>query len=231
MFLPSTARDLITPGPNVTWLTVVGVAKNVKLQALVAGDTRYGAYYFPFAQDTRINVTFALKTDAEPDALASTVRQKIAALDPDMPVYAMYSMEERMARSLTDRRTPLVLALAFGGVALLLSSIGIYGVLSYLVTQRTREIGIRLALGGTARDILSLVVREGLFVVSVGFAGGIAGSLALRRVLESQLYDVKATDPLVYAGVAAVLGTVALVACLLPAWRASRVSPVVALVD
>jgi predicted permease len=229
MFLPATAQDLLTPGPNVTWITVVGVVKNVKLQALVAGDTRFGAYYFPFAQDTRTNVTFAVRTDGEPEAIASALRAKITAIDPDMPLYATYSMEERMARSLTDRRTPLVLALAFGGVALLLSSIGIYGVLSYLVTQRTREIGIRLALGGTAGDILALVVREGLVVVAIGFTAGVAGALALRRVLESQLYGVKATDPIVYVAVGGLLGTVALIACLLPAWRAARVSPAVAL--
>jgi putative ABC transport system permease protein len=99
------------------------------------------------------------------------------------------------------------------------------------VTQRTKEIGIRLALGGTARDILGLVAREGLAVVLIGFVAGVAGSVALRRVLESQLYGVKATDLSVYAGVAAVLGVVALVACLLPAWRATRVNPAVALVD
>jgi predicted lysophospholipase L1 biosynthesis ABC-type transport system permease subunit len=231
LYLPSSAEDLVSPGPNAIYITVVGVIEGIKLQALVGGDTRFGAYYFPFAQDTRRNVTFAIKTAGQPESLVSALRAKIGQLDPDMPVYATFSMEERMARSLTDRRTPLVLALSFGAVALLLSSIGIYGVLSYLVTQRTKEIGIRLALGGTARDILGLVAREGLAVVLIGFVAGVAGSVALRRVLESQLYGVKATDLSVYAGVAAVLGVVALVACLLPAWRATRVNPAVALVD
>jgi ABC-type antimicrobial peptide transport system permease subunit len=209
----------------------VGVVKDVKLQALVGGDTRFGAYYFPFPQDTRSNITFAIRTAGEPESLVSALRAKVSQLDPDMPVYATYSMQERIARSLTDRRTPLVLALAFGGVALLLSSIGIYGVLSYLVTQRTKEIGIRMALGGNARDILGLVAREGLAVVAIGFGVGLAGSLALRRVLETQLYDVKATDPSVYAVAALLLGVVALFACLLPAWRATRVNPAVALGD
>ncbi len=229
LFLPSSAEDLITPGPNSIFLTVVGVAKNVKLQALVGGDTRYGAYYFPIAQDARRNITFAIKTSGDPAALASSLRATIKRLDADMPVYSLYTMEERMSRSLTDRRTPLVLAVAFGAVALLLSSIGIYGVLSYLVTQRTKEIGIRLALGGTARDILALVLREGLVVVTIGFGAGIGGALALRRVLEAQLYGVRANDPRVYAAVILVLGAVATGACLLPGWRAARVNPAVAL--
>ncbi|MGE5815142.1 MAG: ABC transporter permease [Acidobacteriota bacterium] len=231
MYLPSTAEDLIKPGPNAIYLTVVGVVRNVKLQALVGGDTRYGAYYFPIAQEPRRNVTFAIRTAGEPSSLVPALRRTINALDPDMPLYSIYSMEERMSRSLTDRRTPLVLALAFGGVALLLSSIGIYGVLSYLVTQRTKEIGIRLALGGTARDILNLVVREGLLVVAVGFLVGIAGALTVRRVLEAQLYGIRATDPWVYAVVMLVLGTVATLACLIPGWRAARVNPAVALAD
>jgi predicted permease len=231
MYLPSTAEDLIRPGPNAIYLTVVGVVQNIKLQALVGGDTRYGAYYFPIAQEPRRNVTFAIRTASEPSSLVPALGRTINSLDPDMPIYSIYSMEQRMSRSLTDRRTPLVLALAFGAVALLLSSIGIYGVLSYLVTQRTKEIGIRLALGGTARDILNLVVREGLAVVAAGFALGIAGALAVRRVLEAQLYGIEATDPWVYGGVILVLGVVATLACLIPGWRAARVNPAVALTD
>jgi predicted permease len=231
MFLPSSAEDLITPGPKSIFLTVVGVVKEVKLQALVGGDVRYGACYFPVAQDARRNVTFAIRTTGEPSGLVSSLRGTINRLDADMPIASIYSMEERMSRSLTDRRTPLVLALAFGAVALLLSSIGIYGVLSYLVTQRTKEIGIRLALGGTAGDIVRLVVREGLVVVAIGFAAGLAGALTIRRVLEAQLYGVHATDPRVYAAVMLVLGAVAVLACLLPGWRAARVNPAVALAE
>ena len=231
MFLPDSAEDLVRPGPKSTYLTVVGVVKSYKLQALVGGDTRYGAYFFPYAQDARRNVTLAIKTNGDPAALIGSLRRTVSALDADMPIYSLYTMEERMSRSLTDRRTPLVLALAFGIVALLLSSIGIYGVLSYLVTQRTKEIGIRLALGGTSRDILSLVIREGLAVVAVGFVAGIAGAVAVRRLLEAQLYGVRATDPAVYAAVVILLGLVATLACLIPGWRAARVNPAVALND
>ncbi|HSL22234.1 MAG TPA: ABC transporter permease [Vicinamibacterales bacterium] len=229
MYLPDTAEDLITPGPKVRWITVVGVVARVRLQSLTRGDGDVGAYYFPVAQVPRRNLTFAIKSEVPPASLTTTVRATLAKLDPDMPVYATYSMEERVSRSLTDRRTPLVLALAFGGIALLLSAIGIYGVLSYLVTQRTREIGIRLALGSTSTDILSLVVREGLTVVGIGFVIGFGGALALRRVLESQLYGVRATDPSAFGLAIVVLGAVALAACLIPAWRAARVSPAEAL--
>jgi predicted permease len=231
MYLPDSAQDLISPGPKVVWLTVVGVVENIKLQDMVGGDTRVGTYYFPYAQDAASNLTIAIKTAGEPDAIASALRSTINTLDPDMPVYNLRSMEERMSRSLTGRRNPVVLALGFGGVALLLSAIGIYGVLSYLVAQRTKEIGIRMALGGTARDMLALVIREGVLVVATGFVAGIAGALALRRAIASQLYGIEATDPRVYLAVVAVLGVVALAACWLPAWRASRVNPAVALVE
>jgi len=229
MFLPSTAEDLVRPGPNAIYLTVVGVVGNVKLQALAGGDTRFGAYYFPIAQDTRRNVTFALRTAGDPASMLGPLRTAFRALDPDMPIYSTYTMDERLSRSLTDRRTPLVLALGFGAIAVLLSAIGIYGVLSYLVTQRTREIGIRLALGGTTRNILLLVLREGLAVVAIGLTAGVAGAVALRRVLAAQLYGVEATEPVVYATVVLSLGAVGLLACLIPAWRAARVNPAVAL--
>ena len=121
------------------------------------------------------------------------------------------------------RRSPVLLALSFGAVALFLSAIGIYGVLAYLVTQRTKEIGIRIALGGSARSIFELVLREGLLLIGSGFAIGAAGALALRRSLESQLFGISAADPLVITLVAAILGAVAFVACALPARRATRI--------
>jgi predicted permease len=229
LYMPDTPQDLVAPGPTVTWLTVVGVVETVTLQDLVRREAQVGAYYFPFAQAAAYNITFAVKSDARPESLLSAVRARINAIDPEMPVYSTWTMEERLARSLTGRRTPLVLALGFGGIAVLLSAIGIYGVLSYLVAQRTREIGIRMALGGTPRDILRLVIREGLTVVGLGFAVGLAGAIALRRVVESQLYGVQPTDLAVYAGAVIVLGFVAFVACLLPAWRAARVNPALAL--
>jgi len=125
----------------------------------------------------------------------------------------------------------MVLSLSFGIVALLLSAIGIYGVLAYLVTQRTKEIGIRIALGGSARSIFELVLREGLLVIGAGFVLGAAGTAALRKSLESQLFGVRATDPIVLATVTTVLALVALAACVLPARRATKIDPIVALAE
>ena len=136
-----------------------------------------------------------------------------------------------MEKSLVSRRSPVVLSLAFGGVALLLSAIGIYGVLAYLVTQRRKEIGIRIASGSSARGIFELVLREGLFLIVGGFALGAAGALVLRKSLESQLFGVSATDPLVLIAVTGLLAAVAIIACALPARRATRIDPVIALAE
>jgi ABC-type antimicrobial peptide transport system permease subunit len=138
-------------------------------------------------------------------------------------------MDDWMSRSLMTRRSPVLLSLSFGAVALFLSAIGIYGVLAYLVTQRTKEIGIRLALGSSAGAIFELVLREGLLLIGAGFAAGAVGAFALRRTLESQLFGVTATDPLVLAAVTGLLVVVAILACALPARRATRIDPIVAL--
>ncbi len=138
-------------------------------------------------------------------------------------------MPERVDKSLNPRRTPMVLALGFGGIALFLASLGLYGVLAYQVSQRTREIGIRMALGSDRGRILTLVLREGLVLVLVGLTIGFAGALALRTIIASQLYGVGPLDPSVLAMVTVVLGTASIVACLAPARRATRVDPVIAL--
>jgi ABC-type antimicrobial peptide transport system permease subunit len=136
-----------------------------------------------------------------------------------------------MERSLTNRRTPMMLAVAFGAVALMLAGVGIYGVLAYQVTQRTREMGIRMALGSDAGAIFRLVIGEGAALLAVGFFLGLAGVFALRRSLATQLYQVQPLDPPVVGLVAAVLCTVGLIACAVPARRASRINPLVALTD
>jgi ABC-type antimicrobial peptide transport system permease subunit len=140
-------------------------------------------------------------------------------------------MDSRLDGALTDRRTPMILALTFAMVALLLAAVGLYGVLAYQVAQRSREIGIRMALGASAPGIFQMVLREGALVVGAGAAVGLAGAWLMRRTMQGQLYEVDAMDPRVIGGVALVLTAVALVACVLPARRAASTDPAVALTD
>ncbi|HXE79884.1 MAG TPA: ABC transporter permease [Vicinamibacterales bacterium] len=235
MYFPRSPEDVANPGPDVTRLQVVGVVASVKLKGLVEGseDARVGAYYIPYAQDPSRNVGFAIRVhpDADPSGVTAAVQRTLAALDPAMQMYDVVPMMERIERSLSPRRAPMLLSLAFGLVALMLASVGIYGVLAYQVIQRTREIGIRLALGSDAAGVVRLVLREGLLLIVIGVAGGVAGAVALRGLIASHLYGVGALDPLVLLAVTGVLATAALAACLGPAVRAARVNPVVALMS
>ena len=229
MFQPGSAQDLTTPGPNARWYTVVGVVAEVRISGLIETDDRVGAYYFPLAQQPRRNLTLTVKAASDPAGLTSSIRRELTALDPELPLFRALTMEEHVDRSLTGRRTPMVLAAVFAVVALFLAAVGIYGVLAWGVTQRTREIGIRMALGGDARGVFRLVLAEGLALLGIGLAIGVLGAAALRTALESQLYGLTATDPLVLASVAALLAAVAIAACALPARRAARIDPLVAL--
>jgi len=230
MFLPSRAEDLITPGPDVTYLTVVGVVGAVKREGLIEGEqARLGAYYFPYAQDPTRGITLAIRTTGSPVLATEAVRRALAGIDPELPFYDVRTLAERMERSLDSRRTPMMLAASFAVVALLLAIVGIYGVLAYQVGQRTREVGIRMALGSSAAGIRGLVLREGAALVGVGLAVGLAGAVALRRAIAAQLFAVGPLDPRVLVIVTMVLSVAALVACLGPAQRAARVDPVAAL--
>jgi predicted permease len=231
MYRPDNPEEVTRPGPKTRWITVVGVVSEVRMTGLVSTDDRVGAYYFPAAQQTFRNGTLLVKSPSNPEALTPLVRRELAALDPELPLYAVRTMEQRIDESLVDRRTPMVLAIVFAGVALFLAGIGLYGVLAYQVAQRRREIGIRMALGSTAQRIFGMVVREGLLVLAAGFAAGLGGAFAIRRTLESQLYGIGPMDPTVVSAVAALLGLVALAACMVPARRAARIDPTVALND
>jgi predicted permease len=229
MWRPSGPEDLIQPSANTRWYTVVGVVGSVKLRALVDPDERVGAYFFPYQQDPRSSPTFTLRTSGEPSTVISALRKAIVQVDAGLPLYDVRTMQERIDESLIARKSPMVLAMGFGLVALFLAGVGIYGVLAYTVAQRTREIGIRMALGSTTERIFRLVVREGFVLLGSGFALGIAGTIALAKYLESLLFGVRPADPYVLAAVAGVLALAAFVACVLPAQRAARVDPVVAL--
>jgi ABC-type antimicrobial peptide transport system permease subunit len=171
----------------------------------------------------------ALRTSVAPESVVNTLRAKVAAIDPELPLFGVRTMGERMDEALVGRRVPMLLAIAFAGVALFLSAIGVYGVLAYQVAQRRREIGIRMALGSTTREVFSLVLRDGLKIAATGLAAGLLGTYFVGRALESQLFEVASMDPTVIGMVVALLTVVALTATLIPARRASRVNPLTAL--
>jgi putative ABC transport system permease protein len=231
MFFPSSAETVLQTPPREEWLTVVGVVRPVKLASLTTEGTsgQFGAYYLPIRQSPARTVTLAVRTAGAPTDLAGALRAAIATIDPELPLYAVRTMDERVTQALVDRRTPMLLALGFAVVALFLSAIGIYGTLAYQVSQRTREIGIRMALGAAARNIFTMVIREGGLIVGAGVVIGLAGAVILRRTLESQLFEIGALDPRVIASVAGLLLVVALVACVVPARSASRTDPLHAL--
>jgi putative ABC transport system permease protein len=231
MYLPQSPDDVVKPGPKVTWLQVVGVVASIKLRGLVEGeDARVGAYYLAYAQDPSRGIGFAIRsTSADSSVIKSAVERTLAAIDPEVQLFDSIAMSERIERSLNSRRAPMFLLVAFGIVALLLASLGIYGVLAYQVSQRTREIGIRIALGSDPGRILRLILREAVVLVIVGLGCGMAGAVALQGVIASQLYGVGALDPRVILAATAVLAVAALFACAGPARRAARVDPVVTL--
>lgn len=213
--------------PNTRPITIVGVVSNIKSDGL---DTEAGPrIYLPANQSPSYGMVVYLRTAADPGRMGDLMRQEVQAIDPTIPVFDVLSMDEVMAKYLEQRKFALELLGVFAGVALLLASIGIYGVMAYTFSQRTNEIGIRMAMGAQRGDILKIAVGEGAIIVIFGLLAGVVGSLVLTRFLQTMLFDVKATDPLTFAGISALLAAVALAACFVPARRATRVDPLVAL--
>ena len=230
MYLPDKVEDIVKPGPDTRYLHVVGVAATVKLKGLIEGENaRAGAYYIPYAQSPSRGIGLAVHSRGDVAATTAAVQRVLSEIDPEMQASDVFTMTDRVEKSLNPRRAPMLLSVAFGAVALLLAAVGLYGVLAYQVSQRTREIGIRMALGGDTRSILKLVMSEGALLVALGLAAGLAGAVAMRSVIASQLYGVGALDPLELVVTLGVLAITSLVACLGPARRAVRVNPVVAL--
>ena len=172
---------------------------------------------------------FVVRTSPDPASLTTAVRSEIHTLDKDLAIDSVATMEQLLADSISLRRFSMLLLILFAGVALTLAAIGIYGVMSYAVTQRTHEIGIRMALGAQARDVLKLVVGQGMLLAVIGVALGLAAAAVFTRLLANLLYGVSATDPATFVIIALLLVGIALVACYLPARRAAKVDPMVAL--
>ena len=218
------------PGAKSAYFTVVGVVGNVRTTGLTEKEP-VGAYYFPLAQNVFRGMTLVTRTSGDPASIVGAVRRQVTALDPELPFFSVKTMQQRVDDSLVSRRTPMMLATLFGGVALFLAAVGIYGVLAFQVAQRRKEIGIRMALGSGGGRIFGLIVTEGLWLLAVGIGVGLAGAFGIRRAMETQLFGVQPMDPIVLSAVAATLGAVAFVACAVPARRASRIDPLIALTD
>ena len=207
---------------------VIGVVGNVKLYSLSASD-RSSAMYFYIPQLRNLFMTFVVRTKGKPNSLATVVRREIAAGDSDLPVANIRTMEDVVAAEVRQPRFTTLLLSGFGALALLLVAIGIYGIISYSVAQRTNEVGVRMALGAQQRDILWLVVGQGFRRVLVGIAVGLAMAVVFTRLMSTLLFDVRPGDPLTLLLGTAVLLTTALIANVMPAWRAAKVDPMVAL--
>jgi putative ABC transport system permease protein len=214
-------------GAQAPWFTVVGLVGHVQHAQLDAEAK--GALYFSSLQNRAPGMTFVARTSNDPRGLAGALPAAVAAVDQDLPVFEIRTMEQRVLESLTPRRFAMYLLGIFAAVALALSAVGIYGVMAQSVTQRTHEIGIRMALGAEPRDVLRLVVGQGMALAAIGLVTGVAAALGLTRWMSRLLFGVRPTDPLTFLAVAAVLAAVALAACYLPARRATRVNPVEAL--
>jgi putative ABC transport system permease protein len=218
------------PGPKSHFFTVVGVVGNIRTTGLTEKEP-VGAYYFPFAQNVGRGMTIVARTAGDPSSIVGSIRQVVTSTDPELPFFAVKPMQQRVDESLVSRRTPMMLASLFGGIALFLAAVGIYGVLAFQVAQRRKEIGIRMALGSDGRRIFGLIVTEGLWLLAIGVAVGLAGAFAIRRAMETQLYGVQPMDPVVLTAVTGTLGLVAFLACAVPARRAARIDPLIALTD
>ncbi|HXU38418.1 MAG TPA: ABC transporter permease [Blastocatellia bacterium] len=213
--------------PRNVWMEIVGVVGDVKYSGLDAQPEP--AYYLPLEQNVWGAAYLAVRTSVNPASLASAIREQIWELDKDIPIANLATMDQLLAESVAQPRFRAFLLGLFAALALVLASVGIYGVISYSVTQRTHEIGIRMALGAQARDVSTLVIRQGIALALIGVSIGLVGSVWLTRLLENLLFQVSATDGSIFAGVATLLIAVAVLACWIPARRASRLDPMAAL--
>jgi predicted permease len=222
-------RGTVPPDYKPELFTVVGVAADVRYGSL--GTAPLPLVYVPFAQGSEGNTTMYLvvRSQTDPAGLSAAIRDRIRQVDPDVPAASIETMEDRVSASLAQPRLRAIVLGTFAGLALLLAGVGTYGVMSYAARQRTREIGIRMAIGASSRAILKLLLGRGAVMVTAGIAAGLLCALALTRALRTLLFGVSTSDPLVFVGVTILLASVAMVAAWVPARRATRLEPVAAL--
>ena len=215
-------------GDEAEWLTIIGVVGDVKVGPVESERFSLQTYY-PFKQAPAPAMQVIVRSQLDPAQLIPNLKARIRALDNNLPVKGITAIDEMFSASLSRQRFNTLLLTIFSWLALALAAIGIYGVMSYTVTQRTHEIGIRMALGAQRRDVLKLIVRQGIGLAVLGVALGLAAAFALTRLMSSLLFGIGATDPFTFAAIALLLVAVALLACYIPARRATKVDPMVAL--
>jgi putative ABC transport system permease protein len=209
-------------------LEIIGVVGRVKMESLNQNSDRVQGY-FPFAQVPQGGMTVLIKGASDPNQLIGSVRAAIREIDPDQPIHSVRTMDEIRAESVQNERLNLTLLSLFAGIALVLAIVGIYGVMSYSVTQRTHEIGIRMAIGARPRDVFTMILGHGMKLALIGVVIGLAGAFALTRLMASMLFGVAPTDAMTYAAISVLLVAVTLVACYLPGRRATKVEPTISL--
>ena len=209
-------------------ITVLGVVGRVKMEGL-GQDSKRVQGYFAFAQNPSDDMTVVVKASGDPNQLIAAVRQQVKTIDPDQPIYSVRTMDEIRAESVAPERLNLTLLSIFAGIALVLAIVGIYGVMSYSVTQRTHEIGIRMAIGAQPGDVFRMIISQGMMLALIGVGIGLVGAFALTRLMATMLFGVEPTDPATFIAIAVLLTGVALVACYVPGRRATKVDPVVSL--
>jgi putative ABC transport system permease protein len=217
----------IWKGQRLTSFEIVGIARNVKSAGLNAESEP--TYYLPATQAPLQDMTILVRTRNDPTTLVPALRNAVWAIDPNQPITNISTLEKIVADSIAQPRLNMMLMGLFGALAMILAAVGIYGLLSYAVTQRTQEMGIRMALGARAADVLKLVLRQGMTMALVGEAIGLVGAFALTRLIRGLLFGVTPTDAPTFIAVFGVLNLVALLACFIPARRATKVDPLVAL--
>jgi putative ABC transport system permease protein len=206
-------------------LEVVGVVGRVKMEGLDNDSNRVQGY-FSFSQVPFQAMAIIVKGQGDPTQLIASARNQVRSLDPDQPIYSIRTMDQIRGDSIAPQRLNLTLLSIFAGIAFVLAIVGIYGVMSYAVTQRTHEIGIRMAVGAQPRDVFRMILGQGMMLTIIGMVAGLLGAFALTRLMATMLFSVKPTDPLTFGGVALLLLAIALIACYIPGRRATKVDPV-----